>query len=57
MLLFQKVMWCDETQEGATRMNESYIRIKTKIRENDKVKYKQYKFYKCKLVSHKILII
>ena len=32
-------------------MNESYIRIRTKIRENDKVKYKQYKFYKCKLVK------
>ena len=57
MFLFQKVMWCDETQKGNIRMNESYIRIRTKIRENDKVKYKQYKFYKCKLVSHKILII
>ena len=57
MFLFQKVMWCDETQKGNIRMNESYIRIRTKIRVNDKVKYKQYKFHKCKLVSHKILII
>ena len=57
MFLFQKVMWCDETQKRNIRMNESYIRIRTNIRENDKVKYKQYKFYKCKLVSHKILII
>ena len=48
-------MRCDEAHEGNIRMNESYIRIRTKIRENDKVKYKQYKFYK--LVSHKILII
>ena len=56
MFLFQKVMWCDvmlcdamwcyamrcdETQEGNIRMNESYIQIRTKIRENDKVKYEQ----------------
>ena len=39
MLLLQKVMWCDETQED--RMYESCIRIETKIREIDKVKYKQ----------------
>ena len=49
MFLFQKVIWCDamrcdETQKGNIRMNEFYIRIRTKIRENDKVKYKQNKF-------------